>query len=163
MKSISRTLSFKNDTVIITDPCYIAYFLHGYHDHLTEALLRSIGLSLVSSHTQYGDWACSVWTCADGDWRKSAKSKKKRIGEFCADSAAVCVTYGSQIKKKVPEFIPWAKEHTWCACLIPNYTGNVSIHLGVHPFFCEEPIRDENECWVQGDGSIKFISTQTGF
>lgn len=82
-------------------------------------------------------------------------SKKKEFikancyGEFCADSGKVAVfdydTLDESDKK-------WIKEHDWCACIVPDYTGEFSYVVEGEGINCS--------AHIVGDG---FYTTQSGF
>lgn len=66
-------------------------------------------------------------------------------GEFCADSGRVAVFDYDSLSENSKQ---WAKEHPWCACIIPDYTGNV-----------EYVVEEDNSAHIVGD---TFYTTQSG-
>ena len=57
-----------------------------------------------------------------------------------------------KIQKYNPEYDP--TEHPWCATLIKNFTGDVTLAAAFDEELCEI-IR-----YVEGKGSVNFIGTQ---
>ena len=95
-------VEFQNETVVITDPCYIP---------------NPFNVDFISASTIYGDWSCTVFEM----------STNKVLGEFCADSGMVCITKLDKILDFNPDWLDWLKEHSHCATLISNFTGKVAI------------------------------------
>lgn len=48
--------------------------------------------------------------------------KEHTFGQFCADSGRVAVYDYRQLTEENKK---WVAEHPWCACLVPDYTGEV--------------------------------------
>lgn len=72
--------------------------------------------------------------------------KDNCYGEFCADGGMVAVYDYDKLREESKE---WIKQHPWCACIIPDYTGNV-----------EYEVEDDGEtAHIVGDG---FYTTQSG-
>jgi len=136
-----QSLTFNNETIVITDPCYVMNPRDGY-----SYINKNIRFDYIRNDTHYGDWGCTVY-----------KDDKTELGKFCADSGQVAIFKGEQL---TDEFFKWAKEHSWCVTVIPNFTGTVEIIIEImkekylsrySPF----------ECYVKGTGNINFKSTQT--
>lgn len=133
--------------IVITDPCYIDEFINPSH----------------SRSTLYGDWGCSVWSF-DPSVENMPKEGEKPFGEFCADSARVCVTVlGSYARKKIEN---WLKGREWCATIIDGFKGKVEyIELIEYMAYDGEWVEDRS-LRVRGTG-IKdgkpygFITSQT--
>lgn len=138
-------MKFKG-TLIITDPCYIdssnnKWDESGYGEDLSVYGCKTY----ISKSTLYGDWSCTTF-----------KGSKKDVllnhsyGKFCADSGMVCVILAEELNNK-DSFLEWAKEHSWCATIIPNFDGNV------------EYVIDNNEdAHIVGTGNKSFYTSQTG-
>lgn len=87
---------------------------------------------------------------------KEYKNKEKELllnhsyGKFCADSGMVCAILAEELNNK-DSFLEWAKEHSWCATIIPDFNGNV------------EYVVDNNEdVHIIGTGNKPFYTSQTG-
>lgn len=145
-----------NESIVITDPCYL-----GYRDPDDEVLRRN-GLASI---TYYGDWGCTVYKTARrvGDVRRGSR----KLGTFTADAGMVCVIGLKTAKALKPGFMDWLKEHSWCATVIPNFEGEVRL-MTKH----EVEVLDDGkeygftELHVRGDGNIdgeeaSFESVQT--
>lgn len=83
------------------------------------------------------------------------KNKKEQFisencyGEFCADGGQVAVyDYNTLVEKDQN----WIKEHPWCACVIPNYTGEFEYVI--------EGEGQHRSAHIVGD---TFYTTQSGF
>lgn len=83
------------------------------------------------------------------------KNKKEKFlrencyGEFCADSGQVAVYDYKTLDDRDKLFV---KEHPWCACVIPHYSGEFD--------YVVENEGDERTAHIVGDG---FYTTQSGF
>ena len=133
--------------IIITDPCYIDEFINPSH----------------SRSTLYGDWGCSVWSF-DPTVGNMPKEGEKPFGEFCADSARVCVTVlGSYARKKIEN---WLKGREWCATIIDGFKGKVEyIELVEYVAYDGEWVEDRS-LRIRGTGvkdgkPYGFITSQT--
>ena len=136
----TRKLYLVDDTIIITDPCYLGDDINGNDN-------RGYELDSIYRSTLYGDWSCTVY---DTD-------TNKEIGKFCADSGEVGVFKLKEIIKSYPKFLKDLKEYPHIATMINNFTGSVIIKV-------EFDKKDKNfYCYVKGEGNINFISRQTGF
>lgn len=131
-KQCSKGLDFDHEDIVITDPCYF------HVDANPEKMIQR--------DTIYGDWSCSVF---------AKYYEPEVIGEFCADSGMVCVAALKDVLKINPEFENWAKEHSWCATIIRNYTGHVAI--------VEKEVDGKACVIVEGIGpELIFTTAQTG-
>ena len=96
--------------------------------------------------TIYGCWSCSVYDFVS----------KNLIGRFSSDSGLVGVFLLSEILNYNPK---WDLHLTkpYCACMIPNFQGKVSIinSGGISAGDCD--VR------IIGNGTLQFYSKQTGF
>lgn len=133
--------------IIITDPCYIDEFINPSH----------------SRSTLYGDWGCSVWGF-DPTVGNMPKEGEKPFGEFCADSARVCVTVlGSYARKKIEN---WLKGREWCATIIDGFKGKVEyIELVEYVAYDGEWVEDRS-LRIRGTGvkdgkPYGFLTSQT--
>lgn len=145
-----KILKFENEDLIITDPCYIINDNNKDDWHKCECgyNMEVLGFdsdSYVTSDTLYGDWSCSVFNT----------DTKEEIGEFCADSGLVSVFKLKDVLKYNPDF-DWHINKTWSTTWIKNFTGEVRINYDIDE--CGEVY-----CFVEGEGSVNFISSQTGF
>lgn len=141
----SKVLSFNNEDIVITDPCYLCT------DNIWECSQCGEDFSIfgitnfASKSTLYGDWSCSVI------------SNNEKIGEFCADAGMVCVMSFNDAKKLFPNIEEKIKKCNWCYAIIKNFTGQVQIKIDYIP-------EHRNfVCYVEGTGSINFKSIQSGF
>lgn len=133
--------------IVITDPCYIDEFINPSH----------------SRSTLYGDWGCSVWSF-DPTVGNMPKEGEKPFGEFCADSARVCVTVlGSYARKKIEN---WLKGREWCATIIDGFKGKVEyIELVEYVAYDGEWVEDRS-LRIRGTGvkdgkPYGFLTSQT--
>ena len=76
--------------------------------------------------------------------KKQEFVQKNCYGEFCADSGQVAVYDYDELDEEDKK---WIKEHTWCACIIPNYTGEIKYTI------------EDREAHIVGDD---FYTTQSG-
>lgn len=158
MKKVSE-ISFNNDNIIITDPCYLNEFKDDDARKKLNAELyantneyRPVYYNdgkIFVSDTLYGDWSCTVYNCDYKEFKKRRKRKQKIkegdiLGEFCADSGLVCVF--SEKNYSIKDGLG-----NWCYTRIPNFTGTVSFYA----VNCDTLI-------IEGLGNINFCSVQTG-
>ena len=122
-------------TLVITDPCYIKK-----SPGVTKYLDRS---------TIYGDWSCMCYKGDKEEAKKKAFIEANCYGEFCADSGQVAVFDYATLSETDKE---WIKEHDWCACIVPDYTGEFEYVI--------EGVGDNRSAHIVGDG---FYTTQSGF
>ena len=158
---------FQNETVVITDPCY---------------LKRSHAKIEASTHV--GDWTCMVYpgtlqsnevykeyntrrleylsriknaiTESQRDALRFEFSRYRRdwmeehtFGQFCADGGNVGVFDWKYLAKEDQQ---WVDGHAWAATIIPDFTGVVYFFDSAHG------VRH-----VIGEGDKPFFSVQCGF
>jgi hypothetical protein len=165
-------MKVKNITLVITDPCYVkntfsarAFInestIYGdwscmcYKGDKEEAKKKSEEWDEI----YFNFFKTYNFTGLDDSekkdlWEKFSAKKKEFIeancyGEFCADSGRVAVYDYDELDEKDQK---WIKEHDWCACVIPDYTGE--FHYAV------EGEGDNRSAHIVGDG---FYTTQSGF
>lgn len=148
----SRTCHFENEDIIITDPCYVLknsddpgkddWHLCNYGSDMAQ-LGFFTNDKYATADTIFGDWSCTTYNA----------DTKEEIGHFCADAGLVSVFSLKQVQAYNPEYDP--TEHSWCATLIKNFTGDVTLKTTF----------DEDTCdiirYVEGKGSINFLGTQS--
>lgn len=148
----TKGLNFEHEDVLITDPGYI--IREDSNDDWGKCEcgdnFEVLGITKYETRsTLYGDWGCSVYN----------NDTKEKIGEFCADGGMVSVFSLAEVKKYNPDIEKWCEEHSWCATIIRDFTGIVQIKTG----FYDKSQKDyEFYRYVEGIGSINFISCQTG-
>lgn len=161
-------MKVKNTTLVITDPCYIkeswsgnAYInkttIYGDWSCMCYKCDEEEAREKANKWDEYyfGFFHKYNFSGLGEDEKKKAyeefaKRKKEWIeencfGEFCADSGRVAVYDYDTLKEKDKE---WIKEHPWCACIIPNYTGSF-----------EYVVDKDDNAHIVGDG---FYTTQSG-
>ena len=154
------SMDFKDETIIITDPCYITFnaFLNKgkgwpYFLERLDMLNAKSGFAggiialpdgsrVMVSDTVYGDWNCRVY-CSSYDGMTAVA-----LGQFCADAGLVCVVSDKCCTNDIKNY------GTWCWTQIPNFTGTVSIVR-------YNDICGEDTVAVVGEGSMDFFSVQT--
>lgn len=156
--------SFDGD-VLITDPCYINF------NRDFDAMERFCGEHGLISRTYYGDWGCEV---VRTDSRAIGRNVRRgpKIGEFCADGGMVCVLDMKDVVEVDPNFPKWIEEHSWCACVIHGFKGDIKLVRKdrYEHFTDKQGVRHDyvdTELRVHGDGScgtskkFSFESIQT--
>lgn len=124
-----QTMKADNDTLIITDPCYILKEEHwddfgdknGYSD-LDMYLRRYHNFGEVLGYeTGFGDWSNLVCENETG----------KAIGRFCADAGMVMVCTASDLANYRPDYQEVVKDlvERECAAVIPDFTGEVKLSM----------------------------------
>lgn len=148
-------MKVKNITLVITDPCYIE------HTVGSKFIEESTIYGDWSCMCYRGDELFAREKAKEWDeiyfefFRKYNsidnstelnKAEKKKIneefiaaknkfieencyGEFCADSGMVAVFDYNKLHEKDKMFVD---EHPWCACIIPNYTGEFDYIIDEH-------------------------------
>jgi hypothetical protein len=118
-----------DDTLIITDPCYIMHDRDWEHFLDLELSSNPIGLDrylkeyhnfgeVIAADTGYGDWTNEV---IDNE-------TKDTIGEFSADAGMVIVCTASDLtnygydKDKIQQL-----QESGCLAVVPNFTGTVKL------------------------------------
>ena len=125
-------MKVKNITLVITDPCYIKksfFSVTRYIDGLNEEEKKKLYKDYKNKKKEFIDINC--------------------YGEFCADSGRVAVYDYSTLSEEDQK---WIDEHPWCACVIPDYTGE--FHYVI------EGDGDNRSAHIIGDG---FYTAQSGF
>lgn len=156
-ESIGKSIEFDGCDIIITDPCYIEP--ERIFDPETHQVTRKdVGgtrsrdaIHSMESDTLYGDWSCSVFKLA----RTSNRRMKKHavnIGSFCADGGMVMVAKLSDVLEYNPEF-DYHVTKPWTTALIKNFKGRVTFKY----------VKKLDELQLVGEGSVNFVTTQTGF
>ena len=162
----------ENTTLVITDPCYIkkslgkkCYFdkptIYGdwscmcYKGEKEEAKKKSYDWNEIYfnffEQFNFSDKTQDEKT----ELYKEFKEKKDKwiadncFGEFCADSGQVAVYDYDTLSE---EDKIWIKEHDWCACVIPNYTGSFEYEV--------EDNNGNKSAHIVGEG---FYTAQSGF
>lgn len=163
MKNYTDVLAFRNEDIIITDPCYMLtdedkakaddyQSTHGAFDNSIEkdfgavetAALKTLGFNkVIAANTIIGDWSCKVY-------KKLKGGKMRKIGTFCADAGEVVVAALKEIAEHNPNFDYKSCEQFGCAAIIKNFTGNVYI------------VNNDRTVQIIGDGTFKFYSIPTG-
>lgn len=149
----SRAVHYEHEDIVITDPCYVMR----HDDDITDddwdacnygSAMENLGNfftadKYATGDTLYGDWGCTTYN----------RDTSEKIGSFCADAGLVSVFSLAQIHAYNPDYDP--TERDWCATLIRDFTGDVTLAVG----FDEKNV--EFIRYVEGEGSINFISSQT--
>lgn len=127
--TVEQTMQADDDTLIITDPCYIMKDSH-WNQWLDMAFSRNpmeldVYLKeyhnfgeVIAADTGYGDWNNEV-----------LDSNGEAMGEFSADAGMVIVCTASDLtnygydKEEIERL-----QENGCLAIIPNYTGTVELH-----------------------------------
>lgn len=166
-------MKVKNVTLVITDPCYIKKSFSSVTRYINESTIYGDWSCMCyKGNKNEAKKKAKEWDDFYFDFfhkynfsglneeekKKSYedyKNKKKKFidincyGEFCADSGRVAVYDYSTLSEEDQK---WIKEHDWCACIIPDYTGE--FHYAV------EGGGDNRSAHIIGDG---FYTAQSGF
>ena len=125
-----QTMHVDNDTIIITDPCYLLADEHWEHYCNLEFSDNSIGLDnylrqyhnfgeVIAADTGYGDWDNEVFTVDDSN---------TVLGEFTADSGMVCVMTASDLSNYGYDLDKFQSDvDRGLIAVIPNYTGDIAL------------------------------------
>lgn len=147
---LSSILSFKNEDVIITDPCYImrekdsSCDVDDWDRCNCGSNLEALGITYYDTKpTLFGDWQCCVVN----------KDSGEIIGNFSSDSGMVSVINYNQVLMYNPEITKKGLEESKSALILRGYTGDISIKTR---YVCGEYPRWER--YVEGRGSINFGS-----
>lgn len=118
-----------NDTLIITDPCYIMKDEHWQHWLDMEFGSNPIGLDnylkqyhnfgeVIAADTGYGDWTNEVIDTATND----------TIGNFAADAGMVIVCTASDLTNYGYDKDELERlEQAGCLAVVPNFSGVVKL------------------------------------
>ena len=165
-------MKVKNITLVITDPCYIknSYSATRYINESTiygdwSCMCYKGNKNEVKKKTKewdkfYSDFFYKYnFSGLNKEEKKKLyedyKNKKKEFidincyGEFCADSGRVAVYDYSTLSEEDQK---WINKHPWCACIIPDYTGE--FHYMV------EKDGEHSSAHIIGD---TFYTAQSGF
>lgn len=165
-------MKVKNITLVITDPCYIknSYSATRYINESTiygdwSCMCYKGNKDEVKKKTKewdkfYSDFFYKYnFSGLNKEEKKKLyedyKNKKKEFidincyGEFCADSGQVAVYDYSTLSEEDQK---WINKHPWCACIIPDYTGE--FHYMV------EKDGEHRSAHIIGD---TFYTAQSGF
>lgn len=144
--------------IVITDPCYA---VENWDEDPDIDIYNGFGFDKVFGDTYiygstiYGDWSCTVYDCGSQDPKEVIeKANQDRIipvglpvlGEFCADSGLVSVTYLDKSGN-----IKSYGSHCWTC--IPDFHGTVQYY------------RYNDAIYIVGtsdSGEHNFVSFQTG-
>lgn len=180
----SHTVRVKNVTLMITDPCYIKSNRRGYSYFEESTIYGDWSCFAYKGTPEEVKDLAKQWDNVYFDiFRKfnfsnlsdkeketlNEEYKQKKLefvkqhtfGEFCADSGMVAVYDVSKLKE---EDIEWAKEHPWCACIIEDFSGELS-------FVIETNVDDDNQEYesahIMGvssdnDHNKSFYTSQSG-
>ena len=87
--------------------------------------------------------------------------KQHTFGEFCADSGMVAVYDVSKLKD---EDIEWAKEHPWCACIIEDFSGELSFVIETNVDDNDKEYESAHIMGVSSDNdhNKSFYTSQSG-
>ena len=158
-----------NTTLVITDPCYIKDLggkrflnentIYGDWSCMCYKCSKDEAKDKIKEWNDfYSDFFHKYnFTGLEEDEKKALyeeyKTKKEDFiknncyGEFCADSGRVAVYDYNTLSEKDKM---WIEEHPWCACIIPNYSGEIDYVVD----------GDKRSAHIIGDG---FYTTQSGF
>jgi|WetSurMetagenome_2_1015567.scaffolds.fasta_scaffold10241_4 hypothetical protein len=131
-------MEFKGD-VIITDPCY---FIKDKDWEKSEYgnNLKQFGINtFLSSGTIYGDWSCTTFE----------KGTYKKLGKFCADAGMVTVALLKEVLQYNPDF-DYHITNPFTTTWLKDFDGDITI------------CNDGEEVWIEGKGSVNFVTKQTG-
>ena len=165
-------MKVKNITLVITDPCYIknSYSATRYINESTiygdwscmcyKGNKNEVKKKIKEWDKFYSDFFYkNNFSGLNKEEKKKLyedyKNKKKEFidincyGEFCADSGRVAVYDYSTLSEEDQK---WINKNTWCACIIPDYTGE--FHYMV------EKDAEHSSAHIIGD---TFYTAQSGF
>lgn len=156
----SEKVEFDGD-ILITDPCYFltdedeekgAYRFGG--DFSIIGIPHSM-----TRDTLYGDWSCTVVNT----------DTNKKLGEFCADGAAVSVVDLNELLAHNPTFDDYLAK-PWAYTVIHDFKGTVQFVVKEDSYIYEDKQHYDYEVEVVGKGinkktgeSLNFHSFQSGF
>ena len=163
-------MEVKNETIVITDPCYIVKDAEDYSKELGIAIsaldekyddwrkcdygyhMEALGLkNFISESTIYGDWTCTTFKVKGNPIKAIHKRLSEKLGTFCADSGEVGVFLLSELEKYNPN---WNNEKEFTRTIIPNFTGTVNYYVDNSSI--------DPTAHIIGTGNINFVTIQTG-
>lgn len=165
-------MKVKNITLVITDPCYIknSYSATRYINESTiygdwscmcyKGNKNEVKKKIKEWDKFYSDFFYkNNFSGLNKEEKKKLyedyKNKKKEFidincyGEFCADSGRVAVYDYSTLSEEDQK---WINKNTWCACIIPDYTGEFHYMI--------EKDGEHRSAHIIGD---TFYTAQSGF
>lgn len=128
--TVEQEMNVENDTLIITDPCYILKEEHWEHWLGMEFGESPIGLdNYLRQYHSFGEVIAA--DTGYGDWNNEVQDSKTGavLGEFTADAGMVIVCTASDLtnygydKEKFLDLV-----ERGCITIIPNFTGTVELH-----------------------------------
>lgn len=152
-------MEFKG-TIIITDPCYIDPENILWNDPGVDTMegfgIEKYGFTqYIWENTIYGDWSCTTYEVSNilsgVTLRDDDQFIVGELGEFCADAGLVGVFLLDEVLAFNPDFMNFIREHPHCVTVIENFEGNV-----------EYLINDDDEAYLEGIGTVNFVTEQTG-
>lgn len=122
--TVEQEMIADNDTLIITDPCYIMRdedwdnWLDS-ETPLTNYLREKHNFGeLIAGDTGYGDWSNTIYNSATGE----------KIGHFTADAGMVIVCTASDLTNYGYDKDELDRLHSLgCLAIIPNYSGHIQL------------------------------------
>lgn len=160
-------MKVKNITLVITDPCYIKHSI-GATKYIDESTIYGDWSCMCyKCDAEEAKKKASDWDKIYFEFFRKYnstelnKAEKKKMneeftvaknkfikdncyGEFCADSGRVAVYDYDTLDDIDKEFV---KTHSWCACVIPDYTGEFNY------------VVENRSAHIVGDS---FYTTQSG-
>ena len=128
--TVEQEMNVENDTLIITDPCYILKEEHWEHWLGMEFGESPIGLdNYLRQYHSFGEVIAA--DTGYGDWNNEVQDSKTGavLGEFTADAGMVIVCTASDLtnygydREKFLDLV-----ERGCITIIPNFTGTVELH-----------------------------------
>ena len=128
--TVEQEMNVENDTLIITDPCYILKEEHWEHWLGMESGDNPIGLdNYLRQYHSFGEVIAA--DTGYGDWNNEVQESKTGavLGEFTADAGMVIVCTASDLtnygydREKFLDLV-----ERGCITIIPNFTGTVELH-----------------------------------
>lgn len=128
--TVEQEMNVENDTLIITDPCYILKEEHWEHWLGMESGDNPICLdNYLRQYHNFGEVIAA--DTGYGDWNNEVQESKTGavLGEFTADAGMVIVCTASDLtnygydREKFLDLV-----ERGCITIIPNFTGTVELH-----------------------------------
>lgn len=150
--TVDQEMIADNDTLVITDPCYIMRdedWEHFLDMEFSETAQGSYGLDnylrryhnfgeLVAGDTGIGDWNNVVYNT----------NTDETVGKFCADAGMVICCTASDLKNYGADFDEIKRlASIGCAAIIENYSGHIRLCYETTPsskLAVLEAVGDEN-------------------
>ena len=127
--TVEQVMNADEDTIIITDPCYILRDEDWSHWLDMEFTANPIGLDnylrqyhnfgeLIAADTGYGDWCNEIYNTETGE----------TIGQFTADAGMVIVCRASDLDNYGYDINEINKlKDNGCLVTMPNYSGEIEL------------------------------------